>query len=135
MPLLIARAENLSAETGSWLFIAEQHSNATSKNSFMHYTSPSLRHNAYNNSNKLVNTFSQAVGCIIKFNKQEVQKLNKKYKKVTRQKEDALEDACKAKEVLAQQVDKTVLLEAILQQIKDGILSASDANIPGATSD
>ncbi|KAG5639902.1 hypothetical protein DXG03_002524, partial [Asterophora parasitica] len=77
------------------------HSNAMSKNSFMHYTSPSLRHNAYNDSNKLVNIFGQAVGGIIEFNKQEVQKLNKNYKKVMRQKEDALEDACKAKEALA----------------------------------
>ncbi|KAG5639940.1 hypothetical protein DXG03_002285 [Asterophora parasitica] len=37
------------------------------------------------------------------------------YQKVMRQKDDALEDAHKAKEALAQQIDKTVLLEAILQ--------------------
>ncbi|KAG5642336.1 hypothetical protein DXG03_002984 [Asterophora parasitica] len=123
-----------STETGSWLFIAGQHTNATSSNSFLHYTSPSLTCDAYEDSNKLVNIFGQAVGGIITFNKQQVQKLNQDYEDAKRQREDALEDVRHAREALAEQVDRSVILETLIQQVMNGTLSPSDLKIPNAAS-
>ncbi|EGN98907.1 hypothetical protein SERLA73DRAFT_73492 [Serpula lacrymans var. lacrymans S7.3] len=56
---IVGRAEHMSVKTNSWLVLAGQHPTAQAQ--FIHYTSPRLRCNAFDDVNDLISRFSNII--------------------------------------------------------------------------
>ncbi|KAF7773698.1 hypothetical protein Agabi119p4_5865 [Agaricus bisporus var. burnettii] len=59
----VVQAENLSVETGCWLYVVGQHTTATTP--FVHYVSPRFREDATKEVNIIHNNFSRTISALI----------------------------------------------------------------------
>ncbi|KAG5633485.1 hypothetical protein H0H81_007376, partial [Sphagnurus paluster] len=113
--------ERLALETNGWFFIAGQHPNASSNNSFLHYASPAMVEDAWAQTSTLINGFGGAVQGLLAFNKQQVQEqtvlMNEQYMEAKQQKEAAVVEA------LEKQKEHSARLLSMIEQLRDGTLS------------
>ncbi|KAF8068015.1 hypothetical protein FPV67DRAFT_1415989 [Lyophyllum atratum] len=119
---IIERCERLSAETNCWLFVAGQHSQAASSNSFYHYASPNLRRDAYPQTSELINNFGAVVEALLLLNKQKVIELNIRCGRMEREKMASEEEAKQVRAELAAKAEQAALLTSILERVRSGAL-------------
>lgn len=114
-------------ETNGWFFIAGQHPNASSNNSFLHYASPAMVEDAWAQTSTLINGFGGAVQGLLAFNKQQVQEqtvlMNERYMEAKQQKEAAVVEARRTQEALEKQKEHSARLLSMIEQLRDGTLS------------
>ncbi|KAF8068963.1 hypothetical protein FPV67DRAFT_1448800 [Lyophyllum atratum] len=125
---IIERCERLSAETNCWLFVAGQHSQAASSNSFYHYASPNLRQDAYPQTSELVNNFGAVVEALLLLNKQKVIELNMRSGRMEREKMATEEEAKQVRAELAAKAEQAALLTSILERIADSNIGKCHAS-------
>jgi hypothetical protein len=70
------QCEQVSHETGCWLFLTAQHANSTS--SFIHYTSPRLRRESRPEVTDLVSQFGKLFGSLLAARRQDAKELHSK---------------------------------------------------------
>ncbi|KAG6903989.1 hypothetical protein DXG01_013466 [Tephrocybe rancida] len=118
---IIDRSERLAVETGCWLFIAGQHSTATSPNSFLHYSSPATLRDHYDDAVVLVNTFGSATSRMVAANRNTVGEVNEQLKDQQQKTRDAEAAAQAMAKQLADAADKNTLLMATIQRMEAAV--------------
>ncbi|KAG6914582.1 hypothetical protein DXG01_016465 [Tephrocybe rancida] len=118
---IIDRSERLAVKTGCWLFVAGQHSTATSPNSFLHYSSPATLRDHYDDAVNLINTFGSATSRMVAANRNTVGEVNEQLKEQQQKTCDAETAAQAMAKQLADAADKNTLLMATIQHMEAAV--------------
>jgi uncharacterized protein YbcC (UPF0753/DUF2309 family) len=113
---LYIKAERVSLETDSWLFVAAQHPSATGQ--FVHYTSPRLRQEAESDTQQLINQFHVLMNGLIAARRKEALELGKALAQANKSVEAAEADAQAARQALAQQKLEMERKDELIAQYK-----------------
>jgi hypothetical protein len=94
---ILNKCEQVSHETGCWLFLTAQHANSTSP--FIHYTSPRLRRESKQEVAGLATEFGKLFGSLTTSRRQDAKELHLKL--IASQEEQAatMRDLCQAKDL------------------------------------
>jgi SMC interacting uncharacterized protein involved in chromosome segregation len=104
------KCENVSLQTGCWLFVGAQHANATGKP--LHYASPRLRKEGHHNTNELATQFLQLIRQVSDARKVDVLELQNKLRRSERDKAQMEQSKNVAEQKLQAAVDEIEALKA-----------------------
>lgn len=104
------KCENISLQTGCWLFIGAQHANATGKP--LHYASPRLRKDGQMNTNEFATQFLQLIRQVTEARKINVLELQNQLRRSEQEKAVIEESKVNAELKLRAVVDELEALKA-----------------------